>query len=260
MDKSTIVIGGGEIGNSVYNVLSNEYEVDLYDIKYPKGDLEEMEKNTYVYMHICFPYGNDFIEQVNKYKEIFKPKYVIVHSTVRVGTCSDLGAYHSPCLGIHPDLTISMKTFTKFISGGTADGRAHLANYFRRAGLTIYLTDKSETTELSKIMCTTYYGMNIEFTKEMKRQCDLYGVPFEFWTIWNNNYNQGYTRLNHPEYVRQNLVPMMSEQGGHCTIPNTKLLDNNFTRLLDIMNSANGAEIDYISEENLEKLNSLKGL
>ena len=99
--------------------------------------------------------------------------------------------------------------------------------------MTIYLTDKSESTELAKIMCTTYYGINVEITKEIKRLCDKFGVPFEFWTLWNNNYNQGYVRLNHPEYVRQNLVPMMSEQGGHCTINNTLLLENNFTRLLN---------------------------
>lgn len=225
----TLVIGGGEIGNSLFNVLSSEYECDIYDIKYNKNDLCELEKNQYDIIHICFPYNENFIEQVIKYKELFKPKYVVVHSTVPVGTCSDLGAVHSPCLGIHPDLTVSMKTFTKFLGGKDAGA---VADYFRRAGMTVYITDKSETTELSKIMCTTYYGMCIEFTKEMKRLCDRFGVPFEFWNLWINNYNQGYERLNHPEYVRPNLVPNMQKIAGHCVMPNTELLENKFTKFL----------------------------
>ena len=249
-DISDIIIGGGEIGNSLYNTLSAEYACDIYDLKYGPSRLEGLKRNEYDYMHICFPYNDKFIESVENYKKIFKPKHVIVHSTVPVGTCNGLGVMHSPCIGIHPDLTVSMKTFTKFISGGTSDARAEVANHFRRAGMTIYLTDKSESTELAKIMCTTYYGINVEITKEIKRLCDKFGVPFEFWTLWNNNYNQGYIRLNHPEYVRQNLVPMMSEQGGHCTINNTLLLENNFTRLLNFLNYNPGKDIDFFNYEN----------
>lgn len=254
LDKHTLIIGGGEIGNSLYNVLSAEYECDIYDIKYSRESLVELEKNTYTYVHVCFPYSDKFIEKVNEYKQIFKPKYVIIHSTVPVGTSSDLQAYHSPCIGIHPDLTVSMKVFTKFISGGTPEGLAHLGNYFRRCGMTVYLTDKSETTELSKIMCTSYYGINIEFTKEMKRLCNKYDIPFEFWTIWNNNYNQGYTKLNHPEFVRQNLIPMMNKVGGHCVLPNTLLNSNNMTRFIEFLNQNPDEEINFFTNERLKDL------
>ena len=83
-DISDIIIGGGEIGNSLYNTLSAEYACDIYDLKYGPSRLEGLKRNEYDYMHICFPYNDKFIESVENYKKIFKPKHVIVHSTVPV--------------------------------------------------------------------------------------------------------------------------------------------------------------------------------
>jgi hypothetical protein len=97
----------------------------------------------------------------------------------------------------------------------------------------VYLCDKQETTELMKIQCTTLYGLNVEFFKDMKEQCKKYDVPFEAWTIWNNNYNNGYEELGYPEYHRYNLVPIMKKVGGHCVLPNLKLLKTKFTTFLN---------------------------
>lgn len=63
-------------------------------------------------------------------------------------------------------------------------------------------------------------------------QCDKYKVPFEAWTIWNDNYNTGYKRLGQDQFVRPNLVPIMSKIGGHCVRPNAKLIDTKFSKLL----------------------------
>ena len=76
-------------------------------------------------------------------------------------------------------------------------------------------------------------GFNIEFTKEAKRLCDKYGVPFEFFTLWNNNYNEGCTNMGHPEFHRYNLSPMMKKIGGHCVLNNYKLLESKFIDFLE---------------------------
>ena len=225
----TIIIGAGEIGNSLFNVLSKEYECDLYDISYGRQVLKELKLNKYDIMHICFPYSNEFIENVINYKLDFNPKYIVIHSTVPVGTCKDLGVIHSPCLGIHPHLEESMKTFTKFLGGKEA---SNVSDYFRRAGMKVYITDDSNSTELMKIMSTTYYGVCIEYTKQVKRECDRFGIPFELWTLWTNNYNQGYNKLGYPEYTRPNLVPNMNKIGGHCVKENSHLIENKFTKLI----------------------------
>jgi hypothetical protein len=239
-----IVIGAGEIGKSLYNIFSKEYDVFTLDFKDDKyivnGDvkinsLNDIEVGEINIMHVAFPYSDKFIELVEQYKAHFNPKYIVIHSTVPVGTSRKCNAISSPCTGIHPHLEESMLIFTKFLGGEKA---GEVAQHFRRAGITVYLTDKSESTELMKIMCTTYYALCIEYTKEVKRKCDEFGIPFELWTIWTNNYNNGYKELGYPEYSRPNLIPMMNEQGGHCTIPNLKLLDSEFTKFIAEMNKA----------------------
>ena len=135
----TLIMGGGEIGNSLYSVLSKEYEVSVYDIKTHSNKHKSKFTSNVEIIHICFPYSYKFIQYVKEYQKKFKPKYTIIHSTVPVGTCRKLNVIHSPCIGIHPHLEESLKNFTKFLSGPNA---SEVANYFRRAGMKVYLTDK----------------------------------------------------------------------------------------------------------------------
>jgi hypothetical protein len=224
----SIIVGYGEIGKSLYNVLRTNYDVGYID-RHTEYNAEGAE-----IIHICIPYSDKFIEQVKEYQTRFNPKYTVVHSTTPVGTTRQLNAIHSPCLGIHPHLEESMRVFPKYLGGKQA---SEVANYFRRAGLKVYLFDKSETTELLKILDTTLYGVCIEYTKDVKRQCDKYEVPFEAWTVYNNFYNEGYKRLNYPEFVRPNLIPIMQKPGGHCILPNLELLDTPFTKFLKELNA-----------------------
>lgn len=223
----TIIVGNGEIGKSLKKIFEKYYETDITD------KFDEHEENQYYFMHICFPYSKDFIKQVKQYQKIYHPVYTIIHSTVPVGTSRKCNALHSPVVGLHPFLEESIKTFTKFIGGKQA---GEVADYFRRANIKVYITDKQETTELMKIMCTTYHGLCIEFTKDIKRLCNKYKVPFELWTMWNDNYSVGYEALGHPEYKRPNLIPMMKKIGGHCVLPNLEFEKTKFTKFLKELN------------------------
>jgi len=223
----TLIVGCGEIGKSMYQIFSPYYETQVIDIN------EEATIKPEI-MHICFPYSDNFIEEVNKYSNIYNPKYIIIHSTVPVGTSRKLNALHSPCVGLHPFLEESIKTFTKFIGGKQA---GEVADYFRRANIKVYITDKQETTELMKICSTTAHGMFIEYTKEVKRLCDKHKVPFELWTMWTDNYNKGYETLGHPEYKRPNLIPIMKRIGGHCVLPNLEFEETKFTKFLKELNN-----------------------
>lgn len=222
-----LIIGAGEVGGSLYRVLNPYHNTFLID-KEPKvlsGDPE--------IMHICFGYNDDFIKQVKEYQEKYNPKYTVIHSTVPVGTSRQLNSIHSPIIGIHPYMDEGIKTFVKYLGGEQA---SEVAQFFRRAGLRVYLFDKSETTELLKIMDTTFYGVCIEYTKEIKRLADQYGIPFEAWTLYNDNYNKGYQALGYPEFTRPNLVPVMTKIGGHCVLPNTQFIENEFTKLIQKLN------------------------
>ena len=222
----TFIIGYGEIGKSLEKTLQLYPLTIVGEEGIIKGAYDNRELEI---MHICFPYSEKFISEVKKYQKKYKPKYTIVHSTVPVGTSRKLNAVHSPVIGLHPYLEKSLFTFTKFLGGEQA---GEMADYFRRAGMKVYITDKQETTELMKIMDTTQYGIEIEFAKELKRECDKYEVPFEAWSLWVDNYNQGYEKLDYPEYKKPNLVPLMKKISGHCILPNVELLNNKFTKFL----------------------------
>ena len=53
------------------------------------------------------------------------------------------------------------------------------------------------------------------------------------WTIWNNNYNEGYQDLGFPEFTRPNLIPIMTKIGGHCILSNAKILDSEFAKFVN---------------------------
>lgn len=229
MRENTLIIGNGEIGSSLAKVLQVNYRVTVLDKGETVSPFSPMIPSSYEVMHICFGYSPEFESEVKRYRALYSPKHTVIHSTVPVGTNTRLGTISSPVTGIHPRMEQSLLIFTKTIGGPDA---SQVADHFRRAGMKIRLFDKSETTELMKIYDTTFYGMCIEMTKEIKRVCDAYEVPFEAWTLATENYNDGYKMLGYPEYQRPNLVPIMKKIGGHCVSPNLELLDTPFTAFL----------------------------
>lgn len=222
----TLIVGAGEIGQSLSNIFVKHYDVEIID----KDEELEREEFDVEIMHVAFPYSDKFVDYVKDYQVKYKPQFTVIHSTVPVGTSKKCNAIHSPVVGLHPFMEESLLTFTKYLGG---EYSSLVAQYFRRANIKIYITDKSDTTELMKILSTSFYGVLIEWTKEVKRLCDKHSVPFEMWTLWTNNYNSGYTKLGHPEYTRPNLVPIMTPVGGHCILSNLEFLDSKFKKVFE---------------------------
>jgi hypothetical protein len=225
----TLIIGKGEIGNALFEVLSPVYETQAIDKlgKHGKavGDFE--------IIHICFPYSKKFNKEVRKYQKLYKPKFTVIHSTVPVGTSNKLNACHSPVIGRHPFLIKSLKTFIKFVGGKDVD---EVADYFRKAGIRVQLCRKSETTELAKLASTLYYSLCIEYAKEVEKLCQKYKVPYsEAYILWNMAYNEGYSKMGE-SVIRPILQPIQRKIGGHCLIPNLDLLDSKFSKFIKGLN------------------------
>ena len=226
----TLIVGRGEIGLALEAVLF-DYSPTILDI----DDMAYGEE--FDIMHVAFPYSDQFISEVKRYQKQYKPLHTIIHSTVPVGTSAQLGSISSPVTGIHPHLEKSLLTFTKFLGGGEA---SEVANYFRRVGMKVYLCDKAETLELAKLSQTTFYALMVEYVKDLKRHCDELDIPFsDAYTLFAQNYNTGYNKLGYPEFTMPLLVPIMKQQGGHCTIPNCDLWDTDFTRFIKELNARN---------------------
>lgn len=223
----SLILGKGEVGTALLEVLEPYYEIGVFDLNPPDVDGVKV-------LHICFPYSDAFVAEVKRYKERYKPLYTVIHSTVPVGTSALCGATHSPVRGNHAYMAESLRTFVKFVGGQDADA---VAEYFNRAGLRVQICRRSETTELAKLLCTTFYGVCIEYVKAAEAACVGEGVPFaEAWTLWQRTYNEGYEAVGRPEFRRPILSPMQGKIGGHCVLPNARIFDFPFAQFVKVLN------------------------
>lgn len=224
MENRSLIIGKGQIGEALGKVLScyNPVFLDFHiDLRISAGEFVANNPTIDV-MHVCFEYSDRFVKSVKKYQSVFRPKHTVIHSTVPVGTCRKVGAISSPCRGIHPNLEEGIRTFPKFLAGENA---SELADYFRRAGIKVILLDDQEAAEAGKLFDTEYYRVCIEFCQRVKRFCDQQKINFhETYTLFNQTYNEGYEQLGYPEFIRPILQPIMTKIGGHCVIPNSKII------------------------------------
>jgi hypothetical protein len=103
----------------------------------------------------------------------------------------------------------------------------------------VRLFDKAVTTELMKVLSTTFYGLCIEWTKHVAQLCAESDVPFEAWSLWTQNYNAGYKRLHQEQYMRPDLQDIPGKIGGHCVRENLIFLEPN-DPFADLIRRRNG--------------------
>lgn len=225
MNKRIGILGYGEIGNSLEQVYIAKGITPLIKDLNRNDGLTDLD-----ILNVCIPGGlQNFTDIVNKEVLSSKASLVIVHSTTRVGVTKTIkNAVHSPVRGIHPTLKQGIETFVKFIGYNEIKYKKAAAEHFTELGIKFKLVFNSDSTELAKLLSTTYYGLCIAFHGEMKKMCDLYDIPFEVISEWTETYNEGYTELKMPKVIRPNLYPPDKTIGGHCVIPNAEILNEIF--------------------------------
>ena len=210
-----LVIGIGEVGTAIKAILG----CDAHD---PAKNV--LASGEYDIIHICFPYRDNFVELVDKYRGEFKAKHVVIHSTVPVHTSKVCNAVHSPVRGVHPHLERSVRIFVKYFGGKDAE---IVAKEFDDKGIRCVVHENSDATELMKLVDTSLYGMNVLMEKEIHRLCKQFGVDHNLvYTHANQTYNEGYSWLGMPQFLKYNIKHMDGSIGGHCIMPNAELLDS----------------------------------
>jgi hypothetical protein len=217
--KMTIgILGYGEIGNAIGKFYKNP---KIKDLKRDDG-LAGVEV-----LHVCIPWSDRFVEIVKKEISEIQPKLTIIHSTVAPGTIKKIGGttVHSPVRGVHPNLYKGIKTFVKYI--GADDKKAALLakKHLESLGIKTKVFYPSVTTEMGKILDTTYYGVVIAWHGEMKEICDKFGIDFDQTvTEFNTTYNEGYAKLGKKNVIRPVLYPPQQGKPKHCIVPNATIL------------------------------------
>jgi hypothetical protein len=221
--RKSLVIGLGETGKPLLEVLSETYlDSDGWDLDM-KADAPI---DTYEFLNICIPYSDKFVDIVRSYQEAFMPELTIIHSTVPIGTTSDIGrAVHSPIMGDHTDMKQSLKAFTKWIGGELA---WIAGDFLRTAGFKTHILESSEETETLKLLSLAKYGVNIAINKYGKEIFDKYGWNYQDAILWDCFYNDGLQIVGRGRYKRPIIYPINGKIGGNCVIQNTEKLNEQF--------------------------------
>lgn len=220
-----VLVGYGEVGKSLYEVFSEAHEIKITDPLLGKD-----ADGTYEVMLVAIPYTNEFFEEIIGYKRAYKPNCTIVFSSVAVGTCRQLGAVHSPVEGVHPNLANSIRNSPRWIGGNDPIAE----RFFREAGWLwkdLITVDQPEWTEFLKLRSTSLYGLNIEFARYTKEVADRLKMPYYLATDYDKWYNQLYQDQEMERYRRYLLNPPKGDIGGHCVVPNARILDKQFPNL-----------------------------
>lgn len=226
-----IVIGLGEVGTAILKLLKTKYKAYGYDSNMPSRNYKNLIRRKFEYMHICYPYSDNFVDTFEEYLITFDPDIVVVHSTVPIGTCSMLSVgferlVYSPIRGIHPDLFDHIKQFPKYLAHPRDRNLLNkVRHHFGNAGIKNTKTiHEYEQLEFMKLISTTYYGVLISWAQQIQMQC------------WENkwNYHDVTDFYKEHRYVydgEKGLKPVLygtEEIGKHCVLQNLPLLEESF--------------------------------
>jgi len=225
------ILGFGEIGKAIHQLYSKskDYQIFVKDLNRDDG-LEDIDV-----LNVCIPAVLNFNDLVIEASKKSSAKMVIIHSTVRVGTTESISANlscdvaHSPVRGVHPNLLDGILTFVKYVGSDNSESCKRVVDHLKKIGVNSKAMKSSKETELGKLLDTTYYGICIAWHAEMKKMCDAFGADFEETvSSFNETYNQGYTSLGKSNVVRPVLYPLQGPIGGHCVVPNARILQESF--------------------------------
>lgn len=218
----SLIIGAGEVGTSLFKVISPCHETRI-------KDLAPMEVDGVEVLHICYPDSDRFVEITKNYILKYKPKLTIVNSSVKVGTTLELGkeVVYSPIRGRHPNLESEIKIYAKLVAGFDVQQIELAREYFELCGLNVIASDDPSGLELCKLLSNIHMGLEIAWRQEVSRILKNFNVGEPVYQHWEETYQQGYLDLNQPHLIRPIMRP--DPIGGHCILPCTEILKGQFS-------------------------------
>ena len=230
MDGKIVVLGLGEVGKPLYQIIGERFDVIGVDIE--QVDLQ----NECDVLHICFPFQiNDFVGQCVEYIRKYQPKLTVINSTVSPGTTRNVfqkaqtPIAYSPVRGKHIKMKQELLHYVKFVGGIDQQSSLKAVEHFQSVGMKTKVLSSPEAVELAKLTETTYFGLLIAWAQDVERYCDQKSV----------NYNEIVSYFDEIAY----LPPVRFTPGvigGHCVMPNIAILKTIFeSNILDAIQDSN---------------------
>lgn len=236
LKKSVVVVGLGEVGKPLFELMSRHHSALGVDIAPPPAGVQKADV-----LHICFPFEiRDFVGETARYIELFQPTVTIINSTVGVGTTRSVAertgaaVVNSPVRGKHTRMLEELCKYTKFIGALDPAAGQEAAQHFQSAGLNTRVLSTPEATELAKLTETTYFGLMIAWAQELERYCDRSGA----------NYDEIISFYDEIKFFPP-VKYFPGVIGGHCVMPNIKILSK-FTKseILEAIQISNQMKIE----------------
>ena len=224
ISERILIIGLGEVGRPLYEILSEKF-VDVYGYDSDRSktihELKAIPKPIEI-MHIAYPYtGGEFIDSTINYIRSFNPRLVIIHSSIPPRTTrliqsktNSIIAY-SPVRGKHPNLKEHLRFWTKWISAVNQAGIELAKRHLEEAGFKVKVAKDPESLELAKLWETIYRAAMIACWQEIHRISKDLGADIKVIAEFIQEVHEvlGDRPLYYPDVI-----------GGHCLIPNTRIL------------------------------------
>jgi len=251
--EKVLIVGLGEVGHALYELLKEcgkflVYGLDVDETKMRSIPHESIPDDVDV-IHICISCSSQdkFVNVVKNYVKRFKPKLLVINSTVPprttgkvCGKCKCCVA-HSPVRGVHENLEYmkrELKRWTKYVGGVDAEAGEAACKHFEMAGFKTKVLKGCVETELAKLFETTYRAWMIACFQEMHRISKRFGADFNDVVDFLEDTHR--VRLDRPIHFPDVIR-------GHCLIPNTELLlksyNSEFLRLILESNKKRKEEI-----------------
>jgi UDP-N-acetyl-D-mannosaminuronate dehydrogenase len=267
--ENVLVIGLGEVGRPLYELLEESpsfkvYGLDLNQEKMLKvGQHESGFPSEFKVMHVCIPcFGKtEYVDTAIGYVHRFKPKLVIINSTVEPGVtmevyrhCGNCLVAYSPVRGVHKNIEYmkkELKRWTKYIGGTTPEAAENASKHFRKMGLKTRVLKSCVETELAKLFETTYRAWMIACFQEMHRISKHLGADFDDVVDFLEDTHR--VRFDRP-------VMFPGFIGGHCLIQNTNLLLKSYnSKFLRLILESNEKRIDEMRDQSIaEEIEKIK--
>lgn len=234
--KKVVVVGLGEVGKPLLELLSERHDVVGVDVSPPVERINRPDV-----LHVCYPFEiKDFIGETVRYIELFEPVLTIIDSTVGVGTTRAISdkagaaVVNSPVRGKHVRMLEELRLYTKFVGAMDPLAGEDAAKHFQSVGLKTKVLSSPEASELAKLTETTYFGLMIAWAQDIERYCDQAGA----------DYNEVISFFEEIRFFPP-IKYFPGVIGGHCVMPNIKIL-NKFDRsgILEAIETSNRMKIE----------------
>src|SRR5437899_9414425 len=218
MDQTVVIIGLGEIGKPLLDIMKGRYRTFGVDVNQPAA-IRQCDV-----MHICFPFQNDpFVRQVVEYIHQYRPALTVINSTVapgitrRIAVESGTAVVNSPVRGKHARMQEELLRYAKFVGALDLPSGQRAVEHFEGIGMKAKLLASPEASEIAKLTETTYFGLLIAWAQEVERYCVKLGI----------NYDEVVSFYEEIKFFPP-VKYFPGEIGGHCVMPNIDILLQTF--------------------------------